>query len=102
MHDQRSFFNLQIYCQGGYLFSSFLFETNNVQIKILPQAIGFIEGDTPSQAIPLSLWTEGMWHYCLTFIAILTPSKPEYLQFITVSNIRYHHGVINHYVGSVT
>lgn len=46
-----------IHHQGGYLFSSFLFETDNVQVKILSQAIGLIESDTPSQAIPPSLRT---------------------------------------------
>lgn len=43
--------------QESYLFSSFLFETDNVQVKILSQAIRLIEGDPPSQAIPPCLRT---------------------------------------------
>lgn len=46
------------YKKPAYLFHAFLLEADDVQVKVLPEPVGFVEGDAPGQAVPPRLGTQ--------------------------------------------
>lgn len=43
----------------GYLFQPLLLQTDDIQIEICPQPIGFVKENTSCQTIPVSLQIDG-------------------------------------------
>lgn len=47
-----------LYKRPAHLLRAFLLEADDVQVEVLPEPVGFVEGDAPSQALPACLGTQ--------------------------------------------